>query len=351
MCLLHDGTECFGLVDGQVGQNLPVHFDTSQGQTIDEAAVCQCFVVAAHSGVDPLDPQCAEVPLAVLTVARGVLVGFVDRLTGDLWIGDVGQNAWEEIDFQPASSAGGENYGWRCREGNHNYNTSGCSGPYTAPLYEYRQNSSSGNPWGYCVTGGFCYGGFDLLGIQGTYFFADYSRNWIWSFRRDASGVVAELQNRSTELDPPGSASIRSICSFGEDGRGELYVLDLSGGEVFKIVPNFMDLQVPTLVAGSGATITLAGATPNSPVYLAYSMTGLALTEIPQLGVNMVLRNPRLAATRNSSGAGAASFNVNVPAGAFGRNVWIQAAEIDNVIPNCPTTIPKAIRRALRYRS
>jgi hypothetical protein len=254
-----------------------------------------------------------------------------DRLTGDLWIGDVGQNAWEEIDFQPASSAGGENYGWRCREGNHNYNTSGCSGPYTDPLYEYRQSSSSGNPWGYCVTGGFCYGGSDLLGIQGTYFFADYSRNWIWSFRRDASGAVAELQNRSTELDPPGSASIRSICSFGEDGRGELYVLDLSGGEVFKIVPNFMDLQVPTLVAGSGATITLAGATPNSPVYLAYSATGLALTDIPQLGVNIVLRNPRLAATRTSSGAGAASFNVNVPAGAFGRNVWIQAAEIDNV--------------------
>ncbi len=252
-----------------------------------------------------------------------------DRQTGDLWIGDVGQNAWEEIDFQPASSAGGENYGWRCREGNHNYNTSGCSGGYTAPFYEYSQ--SSGTPRGWCVTGGVCYRGTDLLGIQGTYFFADYSANWIWSFQRDTSGSLVDLQNRTTELDPPGNLSIRYISSFGEDGKGEVYILDRSGGEVFKIIPDFIDLQVPTLVAGSSATITLADATPNAQVYLVYSMNGLSLTEIAQLDITMVLKNPRLAATRTATPAGAASFNVNVPAGAFGRNVWIQAAEMGNV--------------------
>jgi hypothetical protein len=62
-----------------------------------------------------------------------------DRLTGDLWIGDVGQNKWEELDFQAASSSGGENYGWRCYEGNHTYNTSLCdlSASYVFPIFEY----------------------------------------------------------------------------------------------------------------------------------------------------------------------------------------------------------------------
>lgn len=82
--LLDDRTEGFGLVHGQIGQNLAVHFDASQRQTVDEAAVCQRLVVAAHGGVDPLDPQGAEVALAILAVTRCILVGLVDRLRGDL---------------------------------------------------------------------------------------------------------------------------------------------------------------------------------------------------------------------------------------------------------------------------
>ena len=91
-----------------------------------------------------------------------------DRETGDLWIGDVGQNNWEEVDYQPASSAGGENYGWRCFEGNHNFNTSGC-GPatdYVGPVFEVQQQGFSGP----CsITGGFVYRGNENPDLVGHY--------------------------------------------------------------------------------------------------------------------------------------------------------------------------------------
>jgi hypothetical protein len=79
-----------------------------------------------------------------------------DRITGDMWIADVGQNAYEEVNVQPASSAGGENYGWRCYEANNTYNTSGClaQSNYTFPVYNY------GHTGGACsVTGGYVYRG------------------------------------------------------------------------------------------------------------------------------------------------------------------------------------------------
>src|SRR5262249_4132793 len=92
-----------------------------------------------------------------------------DRWNYDLWIGDVGQDAWEEIDYQQASSNGGENYGWRCYEGNHNYNTTGC-GPmtnYDAPVYEY---AHSGNA---ATVGGYVYRGAEYGNTFGVYFFTD----------------------------------------------------------------------------------------------------------------------------------------------------------------------------------
>jgi len=93
-----------------------------------------------------------------------------DSLTGDLYIGDVGQNAWEEIDFQPASSAGGENYGWRCMEGFNCTGNSGCDcngTTLTPPIHEYGHNL------GCSVTGGIVYRG-PINSLSGTYFFGDY---------------------------------------------------------------------------------------------------------------------------------------------------------------------------------
>ena len=154
-----------------------------------------------------------------------------DRLTGDLYIGDVGQGDWEEVDFQPASSLGGENYGWRCYEGDHPYNLTGCAAAETMvfPIHEYSHAD------GCSVTGGYVYRGTGICDLRGTHFFADFCSASIWSFRYDGA-VLTDLRDRTAELAPGGGLTIGSITSFGEDARGELYIVD-RGGEVFKIVP------------------------------------------------------------------------------------------------------------------
>lgn len=157
-----------------------------------------------------------------------------DRLTGDLYIADVGQNQREEINFQPAWSTGGENYGWRVMEGlrcNISNDSLPCNDPaFVVPIHDY---SHSGAPdGGFSITGGYVYRG-PITALQGIYFFADYVSAQIWSFRYDGS-TVTEFTNRTQELTPD-VGSINGISSFGEDAVGNLYIVDL-GGEVFKIV-------------------------------------------------------------------------------------------------------------------
>ncbi|HEY5656540.1 MAG TPA: PQQ-dependent sugar dehydrogenase, partial [Myxococcota bacterium] len=156
-----------------------------------------------------------------------------DAQTGDLYIADVGQNLWEEVDFQPAASAGGENWGWRCREGAHDFNTVNCAGlALLDPIYEY---AHGGSPFRCSITGGEVYRGCAVPDLAGTYFFADFCSSQIWSFRVDA-GAVASFLERTSELSVAGF-SIDSITSFGRDARGELYIVD-RGGEIFRITPD-----------------------------------------------------------------------------------------------------------------
>lgn len=191
-----------------------------------------------------------------------------DRLTGDLVIADVGQNAIEEIDFQPASSTGGENYGWRCYEGFSFFSESstiacgsclapGC--PKVFPHYQYDHSS------GRCsVTGGYVYRGCAIPDFQGTYFFADYCAATIYTgtFTPD---TLANFVNRTAELAPGGGLAINSITSFGEDARGELYICD-QGGEVFKIVPEtpVAESIMPTLRRATALGDTLGSTTPGN---------------------------------------------------------------------------------------
>ena len=157
-----------------------------------------------------------------------------DSATGDMYIADVGQNAWEEIDFQPASSTGGENYGWRCMEGNVCFSSSpncGCnSAALTDPIQVYNHSS------GCSITGGYVYRGSKIPALSGAYFYADYCTNRIWSFRYDGVNLT-EFTNRTSELAPT-SGSISSISSFAEDGRGEMYILEVNGGELYRIEPD-----------------------------------------------------------------------------------------------------------------
>jgi glucose/arabinose dehydrogenase len=142
-----------------------------------------------------------------------------DRVTAELYIADVGQGAWEEVDVQRASSRGGENYGWDCMEGNHCATDSGCS-PGACTCHSLA-----------------VYRGCAIPDLRGTYFYADWCSNQIWSFRF-VGGAVSEFQDRTAELAPSGSA-ITNIASFGEDAAGEVYVVEQdSTGEIFKIVPD-----------------------------------------------------------------------------------------------------------------
>lgn len=156
-----------------------------------------------------------------------------DKQTGDMFIGDVGQNIWEEVDFQPASSNGGENYGWRCYEGNHAFNTTGCgsSADYVFPIHEYSHGSGDCS-----ITGGHVYRGCAMPDMGGTYFFGDFCSGRIWSFKYDGANMT-EFTNRTAELAPGSGLAINMISSFGTDIRGEIYILDYGDGEIYKIVP------------------------------------------------------------------------------------------------------------------
>jgi len=144
-----------------------------------------------------------------------------DRSAGLLYIGDVGQGAWEEVDVQPASQ-GGLNYGWRIMEGAHCYNPANCSSAgLVLPAVEYDHSN------GQCaIIGGFVYRGTRFPALAGQYFYADLCAGWVRSFSY-AGGAVTGQTSWNLDLSPG------SPLSFGEDARGELYLL--TGGGVYRI--------------------------------------------------------------------------------------------------------------------
>jgi len=148
-----------------------------------------------------------------------------DRETGDVWIADVGQNKFEELDFQPAGSKGGENYGWNIMEGNACYKpASGCNQEgLVKPFFEY------GHGEGCSVTGGYVYRGAAIGALVGRYIFTDYCTPTLWLTTRSAGGEFTTIE--SGEL--PGGVS-----AFGEDESGELYITVDGEGAVYKLVAN-----------------------------------------------------------------------------------------------------------------
>jgi glucose/arabinose dehydrogenase len=176
-----------------------------------------------------------------------------DRSTSDLLIGDVGQALYEEIDFQPASSGGGENYGWRLMEGFHCYNppTNCNDGSLTLPILEETHTN------GWCaIVGGFRYRGTAIPGLEGTYLYSDNCLGDLYGAVETSPGNWT----RSLLLATP-----YSISSFGQDEAGELYVANL-GGAVYRLdptpnpVPATTSLSPPAVIAGdSGFTLTVNG--------------------------------------------------------------------------------------------
>lgn len=145
-----------------------------------------------------------------------------DRLTGDLYIADVGQDKWEEIDFLPAGAPGGTNFGWNYREGKHPYKGNPPAGlKLTEPVYDYSHSE------GCSVIGGFVYRGESLPEFRGIYLFTDYCSGTIWGMLRDASGAW----QTQTLFQQSGM----NISSFGQDANGEIYILDQASGAVYRL--------------------------------------------------------------------------------------------------------------------
>jgi glucose/arabinose dehydrogenase len=186
----------------------------------------------------------------------------IDRITGAIYIGDVGQDVWEEVDCSPASSSGGENYGWVNMEGDHCPNAScGSQSPcppnnYVAPIREYNQAGGS-----LCsVIGGPVYRGCRMSALQGTYFYTDYcsgnAHDFIKSLRTDATcSASATTLEREPDLTPGGLLTIDEVVGMGEDNRGEIYLVDYDG-EIYKVIPNLSIVEL----SGPNATPFRLGA-------------------------------------------------------------------------------------------
>jgi len=164
--------------------------------------------------------------------------------TGALVIGDVGQNAWEEIDYEPPNR-GGRNYGWRNREGAHNNVTSRPPAfqPLIEPIHEYARSV------GQSVTGGYVYRGRALgAAYTGRYFFADYVQGRVWSIALTIDGQgearASALVEHTAELGGPGQ--LGNVSSFGVDADGELYIVSLSRGVVIALAGSLSAPPVPT---------------------------------------------------------------------------------------------------------
>lgn len=181
-----------------------------------------------------------------------------DRETGDLYIADVGQNAWEEIDFQPFDSLGGENYGWDVMEGDACFEndpdcpagTPACnSNDLTDPVHVY------GHGLGCSVTGGYLYRGCQAPSLSGKYIYADICSSRVWALWQTSPGV---WQNELLSINA-------GPTTFGEDRLGNLYVED--GGTIFRIEGgDFTDLLgLWAVPAGSCPAVSIIELMENLP--------------------------------------------------------------------------------------
>jgi glucose/arabinose dehydrogenase len=177
-----------------------------------------------------------------------------DSTAGHLYIGDVGQGAREEVDFQSANNpGGGENYQWRLREGD--IQTPGSvGGPEppgsTDPIDAYDRTV------GTTITGGYVYRGADIPGLVGTYLSGDFGNGKLFALRYDGTAVTEAREDVTGILAPDGLFAINNPSSFAEDARGELYILDYADGEIYRIVA--VPEASPLLFGALAALIALA---------------------------------------------------------------------------------------------
>lgn len=210
-----------------------------------------------------------------------------DRANGDMWIGDVGQGLWEEVNWLPAGSTSGVNYGWRCYEGAHLYSGGGCSPTDTvSPVFEYGHNSTTG---GFSITGGYVYRGTEFPALQGYYITTDYISTNLWLIRPNGIGGFTTTQQ---------SGVLNNISGFGEGADGTLYAIRRSNGTLYKVIVTSL---VPVTLTQFNAKAyngynqlnwISAAETNTNNYHVEYSIDGIQFTRVGQV-----------AATRNNNGS------------------------------------------------
>jgi glucose/arabinose dehydrogenase len=221
-----------------------------------------------------------------------------DRQTQDLYIGDVGQSAREEVDFVPAGTGVGNNYGWRCYEGFAAFNTTGCGAQssYVSPVTDYDHTL------GRCsITGGFVYRGPEFSTLQGVYLYADYCSGHFYGIKQNGANwdqVLAQQFNG------------RNISSFGEDSAGRLFVSDITNGTIYKVQADNVvtDTTAPSVsitAPSNGSTVSGANVT----------LSANATDNVGVAGVSFKLDGTSLAVEDTSSPYGITWNTTNYPNG------------------------------------
>ena len=200
-----------------------------------------------------------------------------DRQTNDLLVADVGQGNYEEVNFQPAASTGGANYGWRIMEGLHCFNPINCSSTgLTLPVTEYDHSLGDCS-----ITGGYVYRGATYPRMQGLYFYGDFCSGRIWGLRQ-VNGVWQATQLLDSTL---------SISTFGEDEQGNLYVANYSNGTLFSVTDN---IPAPTPTPTATPTPDPTPVTSN----VRFNLTQFQVTEDCTAVVITVIRTGALEAVQ-----------------------------------------------------
>ena len=224
-----------------------------------------------------------------------------DRLTGDVFIADVGQDAWEEVNFEPRAT-GGRNYGWRVFEGTHCFSPpSGCSlAGHVPPIIEYPHNASGG----FSVTGGYRYRGGALPALAGYYVYGDYVSGRVWAAGPDAGPAT---------WVPTQVASVSTLSAFGEDESGELYAASHGAGTIVRLtppattIPRLANISTRASVL-QGEYVMIAGFVigGTQPKRVVVNVAGPSLTGS---GVQFPLANPKLTLVRSADSAVIAANN------------------------------------------
>jgi glucose/arabinose dehydrogenase len=232
-----------------------------------------------------------------------------DRLTHDLYIGDVGQSAREEVDFQLASSAGGQNYGWRVMEGSSCYNSpGGCdqSGKIL-PVTEYDHSV------GCSITGGYVYRGSNFPSLGGHYFYGDYCSGRLFSLFNDPILGWQSIQLADTPYN---------ISTFGEDEQGELYLSDLGTGKLY----NIRYLEIPTVLSSARA-----GANPTDQTNVNFTVTfSHTVTGVDMSDFTLTTTGVSGAAVSGVSGSGSV-YTVSVNTGTDNGTARLNVIDDDSI--------------------